>query len=157
MRKIIPLLALLTAMCACSSIDCPLNQSVYAHYAMEGENAPLADTLTVIAIRQNAADTTLLNSKVNASTFDVPMSYTGGEDILIFEMTDTNHVTRTDTLHLLKTSVPHFESMECSPVFFHTLTDVSYTTHTIEAVTISKPLVNNDTETNITITFKPRD
>ena len=157
MRKIIPLLAFLLAVCACSSVDCPLNQTVYAYYGLDGEVTTLADTLTVSVKRPNNTDTILLNRKVNASTFYLPMSYTGSEDILIFTMTDTLHVTRTDTISLRKTSAPHFESVECAPSFFHTLTDVSYTTHAIEAVTITKPLVNHEAETNITITFKPRD
>lgn len=157
MRKIIPLLSFLLALCACSSVDCPLNQTVYAYYSLDGEVTTLSDTLTIRTKRHDGTDTVILNSKVNTSKFYLPMSYTGDEDILILSMTDTFHVTRTDTIRLRKSSAPHFESVECSPVFFHTLTGVSHTSNTIEAVTISKPLVNHDEETNIYITFKSRD
>lgn len=157
MRKIIPLLVFLSLLGACSSVDCPLNNTVYAVYTLSGEVLSLPDTLTIRTKRHNGSDTILLNSSVNTESFKLPMSYNGDQDLIILSMTDTLHVTRTDTITISKTDDPHFESVDCSPVFFHTITGVSYTTHTISEVTISKPLVNYETtETNLYIVFKPR-
>ena len=158
MRKIIPLLVFLSLLGACSSIDCPLNNTVYAVYTLSGEVQSLPDTLTISTKRHDGHDTILLNRVVNAKDFKLPMSYNGDQDMIILSMTDTLHVTRTDTITITKTNDPHFESVDCAPVFFHTLKGVNFTTHTISEVTISKPLVNYETtETNLYIFFKPRD
>lgn len=158
MRKIIPLLFAVLLSGACSSIDCPLNNTIYAVYTLDGEVKMLTDTLTITTKRNDGRDTILLNKSVNTTDFRLPMSYKGDNDMVILSMTDTFHVTRTDTIRINKTNDPHFESVDCAPVYFHTLTGVSYTTNTISEVTISKPLVNYETtETNLYIFFKPRD
>ncbi|MBR5686411.1 MAG: hypothetical protein IKX36_00455 [Prevotella sp.] len=158
MRKIIPLLVFLSLLGACSSVDCPLNNTVYAVYSLSGDVLTLPDSLTISTKRHDGRDTVLLNKSVNTQNFKLQMSYSGDQDMYILSMTDTLHVTRTDTITVNKTNEPHFESVDCAPVYFHTLTGVSYTTHTISEVTISKPLVNYETtETNLYIVFKPRD
>ena len=62
-------------MCACSSIDCPLNNSVYARYKLAGKTKTLADTLTVFTHRHSSGDTILLNKLVEKDSFELPMSF----------------------------------------------------------------------------------
>ena len=131
MRRTIVFLVILVSLSACSSIDCPLNSAVYSRYELRGEVTTLIDTLTVIALRDTKGDTILLNKEKQASAFEIPMSHTMPTDILVFSLTDSNSVVRNDTICIDKTNIPHFESVECSPAYFHKITDVRWTKHTI--------------------------
>ena len=159
MRRMMPLLfaVLLVLTCACSSVDCPLNNTVYCKYVLDGEVCPLPDTLTVSAVRAGRPDTILLNRSLNTRDFVVPMSYNHDTDVLLFTLVDSTSATITDTVRISKTSQPHFESVDCSPNYFHTLTSAEWTTHAIDSIIITKSKVTNDTTGgNIRIHFKSR-
>lgn len=48
MRKIIPfVIFMVLAMVGCTSLDCPLNNTVYTKYKLMGDNKTLKDTLTI--------------------------------------------------------------------------------------------------------------
>ena len=48
MRKIIPFVVFMVlAMMGCTSLDCPLNNTVYTKYKLMGDNKTLKDTLTI--------------------------------------------------------------------------------------------------------------
>ena len=117
----------------------------------------LNDTLTVSTPRAYGSDTILLNNQINVNEFLLPMSYLQDDDILYFTMTDESRFTRRDTVVVSKTNNPHFESVECSPSYFHTITGISHTHNTIDSIIISKSKVDYDTEVdNLHIYFKPR-
>ena len=158
MRKIAALFALLL-LAACSSIDCPLNNTVSAVYTLGGKISSFgnADTLTVWTILSNGKDT-VLNRKTSASTFTVPMSYDQQTDALVFCFTDTIGTMLLDTLYVSKTNDPHFESVDCSPSIFHELTTLRCTHHMLDSVSIAQPTVNYDiTKTNIYLYFHSDD
>ncbi len=140
----------------CSSIDCPLNNTISARYMVHSSGSDtLYDTLTVYALRVGHNDTILLNKAVGKTYFDIPVSYGNPSDHLLFSLADTNQATYTDTVTLFKTDIPHFESVDCSPNFFHTITDVTWTNNAIDSIIISKPSVNYDTKGgNLHIYFK---
>lgn len=52
------------ALAACSSIDCPLNNVVYAKYKLKGDVTKLEDYLTVTTKRADGNDTILLTSLI---------------------------------------------------------------------------------------------
>lgn len=147
------------ALSACSSIDCPLNNRVYASFRLAGEVATLSDTLTVATQRtpDNAAeDTVLLNLLTNADSLTLPMSYSRSEDILYFELRQygTGRKT-TDTVRVAKQNEPHFESVDCNPAMFHTITGVNFTHHAIDSIKINYNKVTyNDAKANFLIYFK---
>lgn len=145
MRKIAIGVAV-SLMVACSSIECPLNNTVEAVYALDGDVTQLggADTLTIWAIRSDGNDT-VLNRMTSASTFSLPVSYHGATDRLVFCLTDTFGTFILDTLYVHKTNEAHFESVDCSPNYFHELTSVESTHHLFESVSIAYPTVNYDT------------
>lgn len=154
MRKmsVLVFMALLTA--GCSSIDCPLNSIISAKYMVHSDTDTLHDTLSVVALRLDGT-ATLLNKDVNITNFSIPVSYGNAFDRMQLMLTDKNHVTLTDTVTLYKTDTPHFESVDCSPAFFHTITNVEWTRNAIDTIIISKPSVTYDTrDENIHIHFK---
>ena len=155
MRRTIVFLGILVFLSGCSSIDCPLNNVVYTRYELRGDVTTLVDTLSVIALRDKGGDTLLLNREIQASAFEIPMSYTQPTDNIVISLKDSNSVVRNDTVSIDKTNVPHFESVECSPAYFHKITGVRWTRHTIDSISISKPNVNYDTKGgNLHIYFK---
>lgn len=176
------LVSCLLVLASCSSIDCPMNNTVstiYALYKSNGTADTLKDTLTVITFRHGPEeDPVALNRSVNTTTMNIPISYQGEEDVLYFvrsfpdsvkaimlndegeEEEHTVYFTNylTDTVTIEKTDRKHFESIDCTPSFFHTLTRVNYTTNGIDSVVISNPEVNYDqTKEHYHLYFKSRD
>ena len=130
---------------------------VYSKYVLDGEVTTLQDTLTVITTR-NDGKYVMLNKLINQSEFVLPVSYGLPEDTLFFMLTNSNSNTRIDTVRLRKTSVPHFESVDCSPTYFHTINGVNWTRHAIDSIIISKTIINYDTTGgHLRIYFKPGD
>lgn len=160
MRKIIPVLfVLLLTMVACSSsIDYPLNNTVYTNYKLAGYVDTLKDTLTIWTVDQNNQRDTVFQSKANVDSCLVAMSYTRDQDILIFEVKSLNHQTYLDTVTVSKTNQPHFETVDCPPAYFHTITKVDYTTNALDSIRINKKEVNYDATTpHFYIYFKDLD
>lgn len=145
MRHIIYIIGVLLALTACSSVDCPLNNVVYAKYKLMGDVTKLSDVLTITTTRTDGTDTILLNQQQNADSFELPMSFgqTVDELCLTMDRQDGSEVRR-DTIWIEKTNEPHFESVDCGVNYFHTITGVRHTKHTIDSVTINKRNVNYD-------------
>ena len=145
MRHIIYIIGVVLALTACSSVDCPLNNVVYAKYKLMGDVTKLSDVLTITTVRADGTDTILLNQQQNADSFELPMSFgqTVDELCLTRDRQDGSEVRR-DTIWIEKTNEPHFESVDCGVNYFHTITGVRHTSHTIDSVTINKRNVNYD-------------
>lgn len=138
---------------SCSSIDCPVQNTVAVNYAVPDT---LKDTLSVWSVRADGTDV-LLNRATGVTIFSLPISYQSPEDTLIFCVADTSHAITCDTVFLQKTDTPHFESVDCAPHFFHHLTSVRYTRRGIDSIVISNPSVTYDqTVTHIKLYFAPR-
>ena len=59
----------------------------------------------------------------------------------------TTRFHRQDTVWVKKDDYPSFESVDCSAVFFHTLTGVRYTRNYIDSIVIKNPSVTYDPNT----------
>ena len=126
---------------SCSSVDCPLNNTVYANYVLRGPVTTMPDTLTILTHRQDGTDSILINQQVNTDSFTLPVSYAQTEDVLVFH---TGHLT--DTVVIEKTNEPHFESVDCPATMFHTLQQVKCTHHRIDSVVINQNKVSYDAQ-----------
>lgn len=148
MRKIIPVIAsALLIVSACSSIDCPLNNLVYTSYAIyaaDGRQDTLRDTLTISTNRTDGSDSVLINRDTRITGFSLPMSLSHPQDVFFLEVKGGNGVTY-DTLTVSKEDQPHFESVDCGPSFFHTITGVECTDNAVDSVVINNPDVDYDT------------
>lgn len=154
--------ALLILTASCSSIDCPLNSLVYTQYQLldaNGETDTLADTLTISTNRADGNDSVLINRNVKTTEFSLPISYSQPQDIFYIETRDTVYKTIVfDTLTVTKEDMPHFESVDCAPEFFHKITSVSCTNNAIDSIVINNPDVNYDTsKKHFLIYFKQKD
>ena len=137
---------------SCSDIDCPVTNGVWANYVVQGDT--LHDTLTISAIRESKSDTILLNKQINTTKFSLPMSYSSANDKLRFVFTSKTGVTTVDTVTISKTNISHFESVDCPPAFFHTLTAVAAKGTRVSQIKISNPNVDYDgTKEHILISF----
>ena len=160
MRKIKHFLLLLCGVlmvAACSSIDCPLNSRVMSTCKFGDNGEKVSDTLTVSTTRADGNDSVLINRDVNISGFSLPISYSMPEDSFFIALKDTQLRETLDTLVVSKQDLPHFESPECAPAYFHKITAVSCTHHGIDSVAINYPDVNYDTsKKHLYIYFSPR-
>lgn len=160
MRKAFAAIILTAMTSACTSIDCPVQNTVYTVYKLykaDGVADTLADTLTIYTCRKNGSDSILLNRKTKATTLDLPISYQNPTDTLIFELRDTFNVLRRDTVWIDKTNQPHFESVDCNISYFHEIISVRWTNEAIDSIGINKKDVNYDASTeHFHIYFKAR-
>lgn len=142
--------ALVVGLSACSSVDCPLNNTVYANYKLMGAVKTLPDTLTISTVRSDGSDSVLINQQVNTDSFLLPMSC--GHDVDELHLR-TNSLL--DTVWVTKTNTPHFESVDCGVAYFHVITGVRYTRHAIDSIAINHKEVNYDaTQQHFHIYFK---
>ena len=157
------LLSSILFLLACSSIDCPVKNTVAVYYDVsqyddEGEltTDTLKDTLWVWTLRGDGQDT-LLNRFIDKSRFSLPISYQHPEDMLVFAIRDTSLVWTLDTVWLKKEDIPHFESVDCAAHYFHELTEVRSTHNGIDSLVLSTTSVTyNDEVTNLRVFFKDR-
>lgn len=148
-------------MSACSSIDCPLNNRTYASFKLAGDVTKLVDTLTVSTPRNidnPEEDTVLINRLVDTDSLSLPMSYQRTEDIYIFTFVQKDTELKTiDTLWVSKENEPHFESVDCNPVMFHTIKDVRFTQRAIDSIKVNYNKVTyNDAKAHFLIYLKNR-
>lgn len=146
---------------ACSSIDCPLNNRTYASFRLAGDVTKLVDTLTVSTPRNidnPEEDTVLINRLVDTDSLSLPMSYQRTEDIYIFTFVQKDTELKTiDTLWVSKENEPHFESVDCNPVMFHTIKDVRFTQRAIDDIKVNYNKVTyNDAKAHFLIYLKNR-
>ena len=163
MRKVVIIL-FVALLAACTSIDCPVQNSVYTVYSLKKADGSAdtlkTDTLWVWTPRVNgsgasrddvfdANDTVLINRLYGdkASSFSLPISYTLPEDTLCLLLCDKDKVFYHDTIFVKKENYPHFESVDCQASYFHTITDVRWTNNFIDAVVINNPNVTYDAST----------
>lgn len=147
---VLPVVAL---MVSCSTIDCPVNSLVQTKYQFldsAGEELTFLDTLTVVTTRKDGKDTLIYksdsiiyNKGVGVSTFSLPVSYTHPEDVLVFRFKGDGWYTA-DTVWIKKEDRPHFESVDCNPIFFHNLTAVKCTNNLLDSIVINNSSVTND-------------
>ena len=160
MRKTVTFTVVATAIAAmlgaCSSIDCPLNSRVMTTCKF---GATFTDTLSVSVTKTDGEDSVLVNRLDDADSLAIPMSYNHESDVLFFDFIDKDtkqHVI--DTVTVSKTNEPHFESVDCSPMVFHEIKDVSHTAHKIESVKINNNYVTYDTQkAHLIISLKTAD
>ena len=146
---------------ACSSIDCPLNNRTYASFKLAGDVTKLVDTLTVSTPRNidnPEEDTVLINRLVDTDSLSLPMSYQRTEDVYIFTFVQKDTELKTiDTLWVSKENEPHFESVDCNPVMFHTIKDVRFTQRAIDDIKVNYNKVTyNDAKAHFLIYLKIR-
>ena len=129
---------------SCSTIDCPLNNTTYTKYKLMGDIKTLNDTLTISTTKQEGTDSVLINKDVKVDSFILPMSYHQPEDVFYFTVKNKYLQEYKDTVVVKKKDQPHFESVDCSPSFFHTITEVKTTHNLIDSIVINNKDVNYD-------------
>lgn len=139
---------------SCSTIDCPFNSFVYSKYKLAGDVDKLTDHLTITTIQFDGVDNMLINNITDVDSFMLPLSYNRPEDVLYFTRT-SGEMSITDTVTVKKQDIPHFESIDCNPAFFHLIESVRYTHHGIDSIVIKNTKVTYDeSKTHFQIYFK---
>lgn len=153
------LFLMLVALAACSSIDCPLNNRVYTKYALrtpEGKADTLKLSMTISTNRTDGSDSVLINKDENVTSFSLPISNAQPRDSFFVELTGET-MNSIDTVVVSKNDKMHFESTDCTPSYFHTLTGVATTHHAVDSIVINNNNVDYDSsKTHFYIYFAPR-
>lgn len=157
MRRLTLAMLTMTAMTACTSIDCPVENNVATLYKVmkaEGVQDTLHDTLTVLTRLARGVDSIILNKSVETTSFQLPISYTNAADTFTFVRNGENRQT-TDTVWMEKTNLPQFESVDCKLVYFHDVTSIRHTRHGIDSISVKKGRIDYDSKSeNFLIYFK---
>lgn len=142
MRKLllISIVALLVA--ACTSINCPLNNTVASVWRF---SETLGGSLTVSSDLQDGSDTVIINSQSAVDSLSMPMSYAAATDTFTLTYATTAGDTLVDRIMIKKTDTQHFESIECSPAVFHHIDEVTTDGVFIDSVAIRNPNVTYNT------------
>ena len=160
MRKVIVALLAVLLTCACTSIDCPVQNTVYTVYelrTLDEQTDTLRDTMFVYSRRRDGSDTLLFNAGIGLTSFSLPIGYSNPEDTLFFLLFSRPDYASLDTVLVKKENIPHFESVDCSASFFHRLTAVRSTHNAIDTIAINKDFVDYDATTaHFHISFKNR-
>ncbi|MDT3387280.1 MAG: DUF6452 family protein [Bacteroidota bacterium] len=138
-KSLVAMLFTMLVMASCSSVDCPLNNTVSANFQLEGNVTKLTDVLTISTLLHNGNDSILLNQLQSAQKFSLPMSYGQDEDVLFFQTG-----TIKDTVWIAKENHPHFVSVDCGVNFFHTVTGIRYTRNALDSIVINQKEVTYD-------------
>ena len=164
MRKIVIIIVLLTAIVSCVSIDCPVQNTVATTFVLKkpkgGTDTMNIDTLNVwshrIVYKDNKRDTLLINRLCGnkATSFSILTSHTLPEDSLFTQLKDTLGHSWLDTICISKENNPHFESVDCHATYFHTITDLKYTRHGIDSITINNREINYDSQEHLFLYLK---
>lgn len=148
MRKLFFLLLATVLLGACSSIDCPLENTVslsVGFYKANGLPDTLRiDTLTVSTTRRDGNDTVLINRDVKATGIQLPLSSGAVADTFLISLKDTLNREYLNRIIISKTDQPHFESVDCKMSYFHTITNVDWSGSRIDSISITKQQVDYD-------------
>ncbi len=154
MRKVmVAMMAIMLALGACTSIDCPLNHTVYTTYKLylpDGTPDTIGtDSLWIITKRANRTDSFVVNALTGTSAtyFNLPVSYMQPEDTFYAILTCPDGDAYLDTFYVKKNNFPHFESVDCQASYFHEITSVRWTDDLIDSIVIINPYANYDKET----------
>lgn len=109
-----------------------------------GNIKTLQDTMTISTTKTAGTDSVLINKDVKVDSFILPMSYHQPEDVFYFEIRNRDHQVWKDTVTVKKENYSHFESVDCGPSFFHTITEVKTTHNYIDSIVINNKEVNYD-------------
>ena len=148
-RHLLIVLGVVVVLLACTSIDCPVQntvRTVYAFRNVEGTADTLKDTMMVVSARINRTDTTLLKWSTGVKQFSLPIGYANPEDTLYFVFRNGSF-RAIDTVWIKKENIPHFESVDCSAAFFHELIAVRSTHNAIDSIVIKNSSVTYEPDT----------
>lgn len=147
MRKLLVVIASTLAVAACTSIDCPVDNTVsttYGLYTSDGEPDTLTDTLTIYTTTASGEEYIVLNQDYDITSISIPISYTNEGDTFIF-IRNGETVVAYDSVVITKENIPHFESVDCQVSYFHNITGVYWTSGGIDSIVIHNPYVSYDT------------
>ena len=162
MKYLVLVFVIFLVFMGCTGIDCPLNNVVYTKYVVkniDNEADTLRDTMSVYVVRSNETELlTVINRNLNTTSFILPISFVNDVDTFFFEFSrrdrDSSLIVSGDLVYISKTNIPHFESVDCSPNYFHQITGVRSTHNRIDTIEVNNKSVDYEEKDNFYIRFK---
>lgn len=139
---------------SCSSVDCPLNNTVYATWTFEYPDGrqKLADTLDIY-LQVNGKDTLVANRLIGVSSVNLPMSYYNEADTLTLELR-ANGQHAYEQIIVKKSNIQHFNSPECGVWVEHYISGTENEGMILDSLRIRNSKVDNYEVENIRLYLK---
>ena len=157
----LPLVMLLAmvGVVACSSEDCPINNTVRGKMVFYNEygDAVSINAILSVSVMRPQGDSVVLNKKTMATDVTFPLSYVNETDTFIY-CYDFNGVHFLyDTLYISHTNTPTLVSVDCGTAMFHTITEARSTHTLIDTLIIKSHEINYDERENIQVIYRTND
>lgn len=155
------LLASLPLYTACSDdSDCSMagRSMIYCNlYTIIPDNRQvIRDTLETLTVTAIGSDSVIINNQTQVSELMLPLRYTSDSTQLIFHYTHENNEIR-DTLCIIQTNTPFFESLECGYTMRQEIRSLTYTRHQIDSIYIYNKEANTNGTENLKIFYRYTD
>lgn len=155
------LLVFLPLYTACSDdSDCSMagRSMVYCNLytIIPDDKQVIRDTLENLTVTAIGSDSVIINNQTQVSELMLPLRYTSDSTQLVFHYTNGNDEVR-DTLCIIQTNTPFFESLECGYTMRQEIRSLTYTKHQIDSIYIYNKEANTNGTENLKIFYRYTD
>ncbi len=150
------LLALAAA--ACNSSGCLDNGSALPLAGFYSSQSGESISVDSLEIRGNGApgDSVLVGPSKSGTQVYLPMRADAPETtwIISYKQKALDFPELNDTISFIHETIPYFASEECGAMYIYRITGVRHTTHLIDSITVTDPLITNVDLERIKIFFR---
>jgi hypothetical protein len=145
------ILEMCTISCAsesnCSTSGRAMLRGVF--YTKDNEGVKDTITLDSLTITALGTDSVILNDQKKVPYVLLPLRYTNDTTVFVFHYSST----LTDTIAIRHTNTPSFVSMDCGYEMKQALTDIHYTEHKLDSLSVKSSSTNTDGTTNLELYY----
>ncbi len=148
---------------SCDVENCSTNTLAYLHFSLvdqDGKSFNTSDTITIIGettVNDTLVSDTLINQETGASSFSLLLSYNDYTRFVFAYTSLERQYIGTDTIRIDHRNIPYFTSLDCGTMMFYEITQVQYTHHRLDSLTITNPNIDNNEKENIKLYFTVTD
>ena len=142
---------------SCSDSDCSMmgRSMIYCNfYTINPDTRNVQrDTLGWLTVTALGSDSVIVNNEKNVSSVMLPLRYTSDTTALVFHY-DEENPRLCDTMIIVQTNIPYFESLECGYSMRQAMNSVTHTKHQMDSVYMRNKEANLNGTENLKI-FHP--
>lgn len=138
----------LALLISCSSESCDEPYDALVNITLRSDTAPEAGRIDSITVYGSGMEESLLYDTLSLSQLELPL-FPGAESLSFI----VRHGSITDTIVIEYSSEMKFISKACGYSYFYTITEVGYTTHSINRILIINDYITPGYEENLRAFF----
>lgn len=142
--------------------DCSLEgrRMIYCNFYTINPDDPtkaLKDTLDSLTVTAFGTDSIIVNNMKNVSIVSLPLRFTTDTTIFVFHYDYVRNPLNNDTLHVMHSNVPYFQSVECGYLMLQDILKTSISNNEFDSLYVLKPEAQSNEAENIKLFFHYRD